>query len=292
MTYPDLFLNYLIHEKRFSQHTVTAYKKDLENFIEILALNSDTDIIKVTHRDMRSYLVALVENALENTSVNRKLSSIKTFFRYLRQQGFCETNPATKVKSLKQKKVLPQFVPESQLWTEQIFDEVEDSYQRCMDRLIIELFYQTGIRLSELINLKEKDVSRSQIKVLGKRNKERIIPIAQGLSELINDYINQKKSLGLKSDYLIITKTENKLTPKFVYSKVNYYLGMATNLSKKSPHVLRHTFATHMLNNGASLESIKKLLGHVDLSATQIYTHNSFKQIKTIYKQSHPRGAN
>jgi len=292
MTYPDLFLNYLIHEKRFSQHTVTAYKKDLENFIEILALNSDADIIKVTHRDMRSYLVALVENALENTSVNRKLSSIKTFFRYLRQQGFCETNPATKVKSLKQKKVLPQFVPESQLWTEQIFDEVEDSYQRCMDRLIIELFYQTGIRLSELINLKEKDVSRSQIKVLGKRNKERIIPIAQGLSELINDYINQKKSLGLKSDYLIITKTENKLTPKFVYSKVNYYLGMATNLSKKSPHVLRHTFATHMLNNGASLESIKKLLGHVDLSATQIYTHNSFKQIKTIYKQSHPRGAN
>jgi len=292
MTYPDLFLNYLIHEKRFSNHTVTAYKKDLENFLEILALNSDADIVQVTHRDMRSYLVALVEEALENTSVNRKLSSIKTFFRYLRQQGFCATNPATKVKSLKQKKVLPQFVPESQLWTEQIFDEVEDSYQRCMDRLIVEIFYQTGIRLSELINLKEKDVSSSQIKVLGKRNKERIIPIAQGLSELINEYINQKKSFGLKSEYLIITNTENKLSPKFVYSKVNYYLGKATNLSKKSPHVLRHTFATHMLNNGASLESIKKLLGHVDLSATQIYTHNSFKQIKTIYKQSHPRGAN
>lgn len=292
MTYPDLFLNYLIHEKRFSEHTVTAYKKDLENFLEILALNNDDEITQVTHRDMRSYLVALVENALENSTVNRKLSSIKTFFRYLRQQGFCETNPATKVKSLKQKKVLPQFVPETQLWTEQIFDEVEDPYQRSMDRLIVEIFYQTGIRLSELINLKEKDVSRSQIKVLGKRNKERIIPIAPSLSALINEYINQKKVLSLKSEYLIITNSENKLTPKFVYGKVNYYLGKTTNLSKKSPHVLRHTFATHMLNNGASLESIKKLLGHVDLSATQIYTHNSFKQIKTIYKQSHPRGAN
>lgn len=292
MTYPDLFLNYLIHEKRFSEHTVTAYKKDLENFLEILALNKDSEIVELTHRDLRSYLVSLVEEGLENSTVNRKLSSVKTFFRYLRQQGFCETNPAVKVKSLKQKKVLPQFVPETQLWNDEIFNEVEDDYQRCMDRLIVELFYQTGIRLSELINLKEKDVTKSQIKVLGKRNKERIIPIATGLDALINGYINQKQTLGIKGEYLIITKSENKLTPKFVYSKVNYYLGKTTNLSKKSPHVLRHTFATHMLNNGASLESIKKLLGHVDLSATQIYTHNSFKQIKTIYKQSHPRGAN
>lgn len=291
MTYPDLFLDYLIHEKRFSTHTVTAYKKDLENFIDLSAISSDEEITQMTHRNLRSYLVALVEQDLENTSINRKLSSIKTFYRFLRQQGFCEINPAVKIKSLKQKKVLPQFVPESQLWDNSIFDEVEDAYLRAMDKLILELFYQTGIRLSELINLKEKDISGSQIKVLGKRNKERIIPISKELYSLINHFLVHKKEQALGHEYLFVSKTKKKLGPKFVYSKVNYYLGKATNLSKKSPHVLRHTFATHMLNNGASLESIKKLLGHVDLAATQIYTHNSFKQIKLIYKQSHPRGA-
>lgn len=291
MTYPDLFLDYLIHEKRFSAHTVTAYKKDLENFIDIAAIGSDEEITQMTHRNLRAYLVALVEQDLENTTINRKLSSIKTFYRFLRQQGFCEINPAAKIKSLKQKKVLPQFVPESQLWENSIFDEIEDEYQKTMDKLIMELFYQTGIRLSELINLKEKDISSSQIKVLGKRNKERLIPISKSLSLLINHFLSIKKELGLDKEFLFISKSKKKLAPKFVYSKVNYYLGKATNLSKKSPHVLRHTFATHMLNNGASLESIKKLLGHVDLAATQIYTHNSFKQIKQIYKQSHPRGA-
>lgn len=292
MRYPEQFIDYLIHEKRFSEHTVTAYKNDLANFLEILELKTDAEIVEVNHRAMRSYLVALVENDLENTTVNRKLSSIKTFYRFLRQQGYCAANPALKVKSLKQKKSLPQFVPETQLWDDKIFEDEPDEYQRSMDRLIIEMFYQTGIRLSELIGLKYIDVSNSQIKVLGKRNKERIIPIAKGLSKLINDYITFRESLGLTGETLFLSKTGKKLAPKFVYSKVNYYLGRATNLSKKSPHVLRHTFATHMLNNGASLESIKKLLGHVDLSATQIYTHNSFKQIKTIYKQSHPRGAN
>ena len=290
MPLTEQFLHYLIYEKRFSEHTVTAYKKDLENFVEILALPSDDEIVAVTYRDMRSYLVQLVEAGLENTSVNRKLSSIKTFYRYLRQQGICETNPATKVKSLKQKTRLPQFVPETQLWNDSVFEEETDDYKRAMDRLILELFYQTGIRLSELINLKEKDVASGQIKVLGKRNKERIVPISKNLSEIIHQFINLKQNGAIKGDLLFLSKTQKKLTPKFVYSRVNYYLGKATNLSKKSPHVLRHTFATHMLNNGASLESIKKLLGHVDLTATQVYTHNSFRQIKTIYKQSHPRG--
>lgn len=286
------FLDYLVHEKRFSEHTVIAYRKDLSDFLEILTITSDSEILELSHFDLRSYLVALVESGLENTSVNRKLSSIKTFFRFLRQKGYCEINPSTKVKSLKQKKVLPQFVPETQLWDRSIFDEVSDTYYRCLDELVMELFYQTGIRQSELINIKEKDISGSQIKVLGKRNKERIIPISVGLSKLVKNFLNLKELEGLKSDFLFILKSGKKVTPKFVYSKVNYYLGKATNLSKKSPHVLRHTFATHMLNNGASLESIKMLLGHVDLSATQIYTHNSFAQIKSIYNQSHPRGAN
>jgi integrase/recombinase XerC len=154
----------------------------------------------------------------------------------------------------------------------------------------MEIFYQTGIRQSELINLKVNNINSQQIKVLGKRNKERIIPISKSLLNLIHGFEILKKNENLQSEWLFVLKNSKKLTPKFVYAKVNYYLGKATNLSKKSPHVLRHTFATHMLNNGASLEAIKKLLGHTDLSSTQIYTHNSFKQIKTIYEQSHPRG--
>jgi integrase/recombinase XerC len=290
MPLTEQFLHYLIYEKRFSEHTVTAYKKDLENFTAILALGTDAELAEVTHRDIRSFIVALVDSGLENSSVNRKLSSIKTFYRYLRQQGLCETNPALKVKSLKQKSRLPQFVPETQLWDASVFEEETDPFQQSMDRLIMELFYQTGIRLSELINLKENDVSGSQIKVLGKRNKERIIPVSKDLAALVDGYLEKKYALHLPTEFLFMSKSGKKLAPKFVYGKVNYYLGKVTNLGKKSPHVLRHTFATHMLNNGATLESIKKLLGHVDLTATQIYTHNSFRQIKTIYNQSHPRG--
>lgn len=291
MPYTKQFEHYLMHEKRFSVHTVVAYMKDLNQFKEIVCIDNEEELLELKHRDLRSYLVALVESGLENSSVNRKLSSVKTFFKFLRQQGLMDVNPAQKVKSLKQKKVLPQFVPETQLWTSEMFQEEGSDFDRLQIELIMELFYQTGIRLSELINLKVKDVSSTQIKVLGKRNKERIIPIANKLNNLISQFGQIKTDLGLISDLLIVTNSNKKLSPKFVYNKVNYYLGKATNLSKKSPHVLRHTFATHMLNNGASLESIKKLLGHTDLSATQIYTHNSFKQIKSIYKQTHPRGA-
>lgn len=291
MSYTEDFKNYLIHERRYSGHTVLAYVKDLEQFYELLDLESDKAVKEVSHGMMRYYIVGLVDQGLENSSVNRKLSTIKSFFKFLRQQGEIEINPAIKVQSLKQKKVLPQFVPEKQLWTSEIFEEEKDQHDRILIELILEIFYQTGIRLSELINLKEQNVSQNQIKVLGKRNKERIIPIAKTLFGLIQNFRNLKNESVFKSEFLMISKNGKKLTPKFVYSKVNYYLGKATNLSKKSPHVLRHTFATHMLNNGASLESIKKLLGHSDLSSTQIYTHNSFKQIKTIYEQSHPRGA-
>jgi len=291
MAFVEDFKNYLIHEKRFSLHTVKAYEKDIEQFYELLLLSSDTDVREVNYKLMRSYLVELVEMGLENSSVNRKLSSVKTFFRFLRQQGEIEINPAVKIKSLKQKKALPQFVPEKQLWTKDTFMDEADPYLRGLSELILELFYQTGIRLNELIHLKEANVGPNHIKVLGKRNKERIIPITNSLFDLIQEFRFKKESDCLNGELLLILKSGKKLTPKFVYSKVNHYLSIATNLGKKSPHVLRHTFATHMLNNGASLESIKKLLGHTDLSSTQIYTHNSFKQIKTIYEQSHPRGA-
>lgn len=290
MSYIDDFNNYLVHEKRFSSHTVLAYMNDLGQFYELLEIQNDNELVDINHRKMRAYLVALVDLELENTSVNRKLSSIKTFFRFLRQQGVLSVNPAIKIQSLKQKKVLPQFVPEKQLWDASIFQDENDPYNSALCELILEVFYQTGIRQSELINLKANNINSQQIKVLGKRNKERIIPINKPLLKLINDFEALKKIENLQSEWLFVLKNGKKLTPKFVYTKVNEYLGKATNLSKKSPHVLRHTFATHMLNNGASLEAIKKLLGHTDLSSTQIYTHNSFKQIKTIYEQSHPRG--
>jgi integrase/recombinase XerC len=290
MAYSQEFEHYLMHEKRFSPHTLLAYMKDLSQFLDMAGVDTDEEIQEVNHQMMRSYLVDMMEGGLENTSVNRKLSSIKTFFKFLRQQGYIAVNPAQKIRSVKQKKTLPEFVPEQQLWDKTIFESIEDDFTRHQDELIMELFYQTGIRLSEMINLEEKNISSNQIKVLGKRNKERIIPIATDLFNLIEAYQSIKHNLGLVSTQLMVSAKGKKLTPKFVYTKVNFYLGEATNLSKKSPHVLRHTFATHMLNNGASLETIKNLLGHADLSATQIYTHNSFKQIQSIYKQAHPRG--
>jgi len=290
MTYIERFESYLLHEKRFSFHTVTAYIKDVEQFYDLSGIETDGHVREVNHRVMRNFLVDLVEKGLENTSVNRKLSSVKTFFRFLRQVNEITINPAVKVKGLKKKKTLPQFVPEKQLWDKEIFSEEVSEYDQLLVELIMELFYQTGIRLSELIELKNVNISSNQIKVVGKRSKERIIPIAPALFHLIQKFRLLKSQEGMDGELLIVTKNGKKLNPKFVYSKVNYYLGKATNLSKKSPHVLRHTFATHMLNNGASLETIKKILGHADLSSTQIYTHNSFKQIKTIYEQSHPRG--
>ena len=283
----DEFLNYLSNEKRFSAHTVVAYKKDIEQFFESLG---EAKLIDITHQDVRAYLVEMVEEGKENSTINRKLSSLKTFFKFLKRQNMISVNPMLKVQGLKTKKRLPQFVPENQLWNKDIFCEHEDEFSNLRDELILELFYQTGIRLDELINLKNVNISLNSIKVLGKRNKERIIPIAPNFFLMINKYRRVKEESDIHSEFLINTKNSKKVTPKFVYSKVNYYLGKATNLKKKSPHVLRHTFATHMLNNGATLESIKKLLGHTDLVATQVYTHNTFKQVKNIYKSSHPRG--
>ena len=285
----DSFLHYLSYEKRFSVHTIVAYENDVKQFYESLGI-TDEEIIELTHRDIRGYLVSLVDLNHENTTINRKLSSLKTFFKFLKREEKISHNPMVKVQGLKQKKLLPQFVPENQLWDKSTFNEYEEPLLNLRDELILELFYQTGIRLSELINLETNQVQSTQIKVLGKRNKERIIPIAKPLKELIDQYLHLRVNLADNCQFLIINNKGKKLESKFVYSKVNYYLSKVTNLKKRSPHVLRHTFATHMLNNGASLESIKSILGHTDLTATQVYTHNSFKQIKNIYKSSHPRG--
>jgi len=216
--------------------------------------------------------------------------SLRTFYRWCLKQGFTDTNPMLKIKGPKLEKRLPVFLKQSELDEQKLAPLFSEDFDGIRDRLIVELFYQTGIRLSELITLKEEDVTNSSIKVLGKRNKERIIPISIELSKQISVYQKYKSLNGISASNLLTLINGKNLYPKLVYRKINYYLGLVSSIDKKSPHVLRHTFATHMLNNGTGLETLKNILGHASLSATQVYTHTSFTQLNTIYSQAHPRG--
>lgn len=284
------FLQYIQAQKRFSEHTVLAYEKDVEQFYDFCGVSTSKDLIEIHPRLIRGFIVHLMDQGMEATTVNRKLSSLRTYFKWLVKEGVIEKNPIARVAGPKTKKQLPVFAQQKDLAEQKIESFFSADFEGIRDRLMLEFFYQTGIRSSELINLPDTGVSRTQIKVLGKRNKERIIPISEALFELIELYRNERSKLSLESPNFFVLKTGKKLYPKFVYRKINDYLGKATELKKKSPHVLRHTFATHMLNNGAGLEVLKEILGHANLSATQIYTHNSFSQLTHIYSQSHPRG--
>lgn len=284
------FLNYLSTERRFSEHTCLAYKKDIEQFIEFSGVIQQSGLLEVEAKLIRGWIVDLIDNGYVNRSVNRKLSSLRTYFGWLAKTGTIDTNPMQSIKGPKAEKRLPSFAQQQEFKeskTKVLFGEDFDGVR---DKLMFEVLYQTGIRSSELVNLRDVNVDKQQIKVLGKRNKERIIPIGEQLGELINRYRDLRKELLANNDYFFVLNSGKKLYPKFVYRKINKYLGLVTDLEKKSPHVMRHTFATHMLNNGAGLEALKELLGHASLSATQIYTHNSFSEITTIYSQSHPRG--
>ena len=282
------FSDYLKIEKRFSSHTMLAYEKDLQQFLLVTGLATISEIKKLKSTTIRSWIVELVDQKITPRSINRKLSSLGSFFRWLKKNGCVTDNPFAKITAPKVSKRLPQFAKESELKdTETFFAEDFDGRR---DMLMIEVFYQTGIRLSELINLKVNDVSAQSIRVLGKRNKERLIPISTALFGLFEHYFSVRNRMSLKSDYVFTLNNEKKLYPKFVYRKVNDYLSCVSSLDKCSPHVLRHTFATHMLNNGAGLETLKDILGHSNLSATQVYTHNSFAQLNSIYSQAHPRG--
>lgn len=286
------FIQYLRFEKRFSEHTVIAYENDLKQFAEFLELQTESEAYTISASTVRSWIVEMIDQGLTNKSVNRKLASLRTYYRWLRKEAIIETSPMQKIQGPKNEKRLPVFAKESELTTEKLEDVFADTFEGLRDELMFELFYQTGIRLSELVELKETDVSENQIKVLGKRNKERIVPISIELKNKINIYLTQKhKGLGA-SKYLLVLKNGNKLYSTLVYRKINYYLGLTTSLDKKSPHILRHTFATHMLNRGSGLETLKDLLGHASLSATQVYTHNSFAKLTAIYSQAHPRGRN
>ncbi|SFT88090.1 integrase/recombinase XerC [Lishizhenia tianjinensis] len=282
------FLTYLITEKRASEHTVIAYQKDLQDFFDFLAIDDFEELKEVNHQLVRSWMVHLIDNGVSNRSVNRKLSTLRTFYKWCLKEEVVEKNPMLLVKGPKTSKRLPEFVKVEELDNFNISQKVGANLE-VEDMLMVEVFYQTGMRLSELINLKFTDIQNASLKVLGKRNKERIIPISSELLAGLNEMKSKRSDLA-KTPYIFITKKGNKLYPKFVYRRINKYLSCVTNLDKRSPHVLRHTFATHMLNNGAGLETIKELLGHANLSATQVYTHNSFDEINKIYKQAHPRG--
>ncbi len=284
------FENYLTSEKRFSEHTVTSYKNDLTQFMEFSVVANQEELKEVNYQVIRSWIVHLIDKEISNRSVNRKLSTLRTFYRWLQKQGFVDNNPMIKIKGPKSEKRLPTFLKNSELEIDTITNLFSDDFDGVRDHLMIEMFYQTGIRLSELISLKENNVTSSFIKVLGKRNKERIIPITNELYTLSQSFRLLKLGADIDSMNLFTLINGENLYPKLVYRKINYYLGLVTSLDKKSPHVLRHTFATHMLNNGAGLETLKDILGHASLSATQIYTHSSFTQLNTIYSQAHPRG--
>ncbi|MGB2466793.1 MAG: tyrosine-type recombinase/integrase [Crocinitomicaceae bacterium] len=286
----DKFTSYLQFEKRYSEHTVLAYGQDLNAFVEFAEVKKISEFADLSSAFIRSWIVYLIEGGMKNKSVNRKLASLRTFYKWMRKEGLIDHSPMTKVQGPKNEKHLPVFAKESELLPSKIEELFSDDYSGKRDALMLELFYQTGIRLSELIGLTLKDIQGNQIKVLGKRNKERIIPISDDLVQQIHKYLELRKEISSKCENLLLLDSGNKLYPTFAYRKINYYLGKVTSLDKKSPHILRHTFATHMLNRGTGLETLKDLLGHANLSATQVYTHNSFAQLNSIYSQAHPRG--
>jgi integrase/recombinase XerC len=284
------FIQYLSFEKRYSPHTIGAYEHDVQQFIEFADLSAKKDFQEVNSFLVRGWIVQLIDDGISNRSVNRKLASLRTYFKWLRKEGQITTNPLAKIQGPKNEKRLPIFVKESELDSTKTSLLFSSDFNGVRDELMFELFYQTGIRLSELISLKDSDVSEQHIKVLGKRSKERLIPISNQLSQTIQLFRTMKKKMNIDSLKLFTRENGMDLYPSLVYRKINTILGTLTTSDKKSPHVLRHTFATHLLNRGTGLETLKDLLGHANLSATQVYTHNSFAQLTAVYAQAHPRG--
>lgn len=288
------FVNYLKFQKRYSRHTVVSYQNDLNSFFTFLNLQfGEMPLTHIKPAFVRSWLAELKQQGMESKSINRKISTLKTFFKYQLKQQVMESSPMSTIISPKIKKRLPQFVDKKDIDTLLQHVEFADNWQGRTDRLIIELFYNTGMRQAELVGLRESAVSKSNssIKVLGKGNKERIIPVSNMLMKNMLEYIADKKKEFETCDgvYLLVTESGKKLYPRYVYNSVNKYLNQITTIDKKSPHVLRHTFATHLMNSGADLNAVKELLGHSSLAATQIYTHNTIEKLKDIHKKAHPK---
>jgi len=287
--YQEQFLTYLSSEKRFSKHTIISYKNDINQFFLFLSdqYQIKNQISEVTFQMVRGWVATLLENNISPRSVNRKISTLKTYFKFLIREEVIKESPMLKIVSPKSKKRLPLFIEENKL--ELLLNEVsfDDGFIGERDKLIIELFYVTGIRVSELIDITISDLNfdNCSVKVLGKRNKERLIPLSIRIIDDLELFIKKYKI----NNYLFTNLKGKKVYTKLVYRVVKKYIGKISTISKKSPHILRHTFATHMLNHGADINAIKELLGHANLSATQVYTHNTIEKLKTIYKQAHPR---
>ncbi len=288
------FVDYLKFQKRYSQHTIISYQNDLVSFFDFLELlYGKTELPDIKTSFIRSWLAQLKEQELESKSISRKISSLRSFFKYQLRQQAITISPMATITAPKINKRLPQFVEAKDINT--LLQDVEfpDDWEGKTQLLLIQLFYNTGMRQAELVGLKEMQVDRynSTIKVLGKGNKERIIPVSKELMKLLWDYMDSKRHHFDVYDktFLLINAKGKKLYPRYVYNTVNKYLSLVTTIDKKSPHVLRHTFATHLMNNGADLNAVKELLGHSSLAATQIYTHNTIEKLKDIHKKAHPK---
>tara|TARA_B100001093_G_C26777503_1_gene993064 strand:- start:409 stop:1293 length:885 start_codon:yes stop_codon:yes gene_type:complete len=286
------FVNYLKFEKRYSHNTIVAYQSDLNNFERYLHNHYEVSIEQVGVEMIRSWMMFLISSSCSKPSLNRKLSSLRQFFRYLIKLEVIKVNPMIQIVSLKTDKKIPSFITIQEM--NFLLDKViyDDDYIGRRDKVIIEMFYNTGIRLSELIAIKVHDIdfSQSQLKVFGKRSKERIIPLLNSHLISLSEYLKFKKELFPNTNFLFTTNSGDVMYPKLVYRMINSYLQRVTTVNQKSPHVLRHAFASHMLNDGADLNAIKEILGHASLTSTQIYTHTSVEQLKVVYKQAHPRG--
>ena len=288
----EQFIKYLTFEKRYSQHTVIAYKNDIIQFQAHLT-SLQTEIQLANHQNIRSWIVHLMDDNLDAKSINRKISTLRSFYKFLQKEKVITDNPVQKVLGPKTAKKLPVFITDDKLTTLLDSNAFNDDFEGLRDKLILELLFGTGIRLNELLALKTSNVYliEKTIKVLGKRNKERIIPINLTLTNLLSHYIVEKNKQDHSNNYevLIVTNKGAKGYPKLIYRVVQKYLSLITTQEKKSPHILRHSFATSLLNKGADINAIKDLLGHANLAATQIYTHNSIERLKSIYKQAHPK---
>ncbi len=286
----DKFLDYIKVEKRYSEHTLTSYKKDLEDFLSfVMETEGSQNLVKVDKKVIRNFLVHLTENNFQKRSINRKLSTLRSFYHYLLKIGEIKVSPLESVSSLK-------FYPEKQIPISEeemnnLSEILAQDEEYLLEKTVIETLYQTGMRKAELCNLLYENISFStnEIKVKGKGNKERIIPISTHLAEFLNEYKLLRKPKPEYEIYFFIQANGKKLTEKFVYSVVNHYLSIVTSKKKKSPHILRHSFATHVLNHGAEISKVKKLLGHSSLASTQVYTNGNIEQLKKVFNQAHPR---
>jgi integrase/recombinase XerC len=288
----DQFIGYIQAEKRFSKLTVEAYQSDMDQFAQYLRDKFEIeDLTQVKTTMVKSFIVHLKEEGLSNRSINRKMSTLRTFYKYCLRENLMEKSPMTGIKALKQPKTLVKFITETDINKVSFGEDTDFSTSR--DRLLFEMLYQTGMRQAELRGLKDGDVDKMgmQLKIHGKRNKDRIVPLSREMIQLIVQYqALRDATFTTKADRLLLNDKGEEMSPSYVYNKVHHMLEGVTTLKQKSPHVLRHTFATHLLDEGASLVAIQKLLGHENLATTQIYAHNTIEQLKNIHKQAHPKG--